>query len=150
VHSASRVILATPRTLYRAFLDRETVTAWRAPEAMRAELFAFDPRIGGGYRMALHRIETIGAGADPSLGQGTKIVGKFLELLPEQKIVERLRFESADRAGARPMTITTSFLAMRDGTKVTMLCEDIPAAMAAADLETGLANGLRRLALLTE
>lgn len=47
-HAASRVILASPRTLFRAFVDAETMAAWRAPDGMTATMLSFDPRPGGG------------------------------------------------------------------------------------------------------
>ena len=52
-HSATRIILASPRAVFRAFLDAEVMANWRPPEGMTARLTHFDPRTGGGYRMAL-------------------------------------------------------------------------------------------------
>lgn len=145
--TASRVILATPRTLYRACLDRETIPSWRVPEGMRVEISAFEPRIGGGYRMALHWVDAL-PGAD-ALGV-EKLVAEFVELLPEEKIVERIHLEISGTVCAEPMTITTTFLPVRDGTKVTFRCENMPAAVDAEDHAKRMASSLRRLALLTE
>lgn len=34
-HSASKVIMASPRTIYQAFLDPEALVSWLPPEGMR-------------------------------------------------------------------------------------------------------------------
>jgi conjugative transfer pilus assembly protein TraH len=54
------VILASPRSLFRAFRDPEMLASWRAPEGMTARIERFDPRIGGGYRVVLTYAEDTG------------------------------------------------------------------------------------------
>jgi uncharacterized protein YndB with AHSA1/START domain len=148
--TVSRVILASPRTLYRAHLDREMMANWRAPDGMRAEILAFDGRLGGGYRIALHYL----AAADGDLGKSgpgiDRFEGDFVELVPDEKIVERVRFESDDPAFAEPMTIVTTLRAVRDGTKVTVECTDVPPAISVYDHLEGMSSSLRNLAFLTE
>lgn len=146
--SVSRVILASPHKLYRAHLDPEMMASWRAPEGMRAEVLAFEGRLGGVYRMALHY---------PAPSQGGKsgpgvdrFEGAFVELVPDEKIVEQVRFESDDPAFARPMTITTRLRPVRDGTKVTVDCTDVPPGISVEDHLKGIASSLRNLAMLTE
>lgn len=51
-HSASKVIKASPGTIYQAFLDAKAVAAWRPPAGMKARIYAFNPREGGTFRMA--------------------------------------------------------------------------------------------------
>ena len=50
--TGSRLIGASPDRLYAAHLDAQAVAAWRPPQGMRAEIHRFEPRVGGGYRMA--------------------------------------------------------------------------------------------------
>jgi uncharacterized protein YndB with AHSA1/START domain len=45
--SASRIIIASPRTIYQAFLDPEAVASWRPPEGMKGQIYAFEPHEGG-------------------------------------------------------------------------------------------------------
>lgn len=47
-HTASRIILATPHAIFRAFVDPEVVVKWRAPAGMSVQLLAFDASPGGG------------------------------------------------------------------------------------------------------
>jgi len=50
--AASRVIRASAQKIYSAHLDPQAVAKWRPPQGMRAEIYNFDAREGGGYRMA--------------------------------------------------------------------------------------------------
>lgn len=148
--SASRVILAPPRTLFRAFTDAETMAGWRAPDGMTARIQAFDPRVGGGYRMVL------GYEGSEALGQGKTRPGadevevRFVELLAHERIVEEVTFVSDDPGFAGAMTLTTLFQPDRDGTKVTFQATGVPPGIAPEDHLLGMAASLRNLARLTE
>jgi len=148
--TVSRVILASPRTLYRAHLDPEMMANWRVPEGMRAEMLAFDGRLGGGYRMALHYPAAEPAGAGKSEPGIDRFEGQFTELVPDEMIVEQVRFESDDPAFAEPMTIVTTLRAVRDGTKVTVECSHVPSVISVEDHLAGMNSSLRNLAMLTE
>lgn len=147
---ASRVILASPRTLFRTFLDAETLCAWRAPEGMTATLKAFDPKVGGGYLMVL-RYE----GAD-ALEHGKTRPGEdeiavtFVEMLAEERVVETVRFVTGDAPFLGEMRLTTLFEPAREGTKVTIRAENVPAGISADDHRQGMLSSLRSLANLTE
>jgi hypothetical protein len=52
IHSGSRVIMASPQSIYQALLDPKAVAAWRPPDGMKAQIYAFDPREGGTFRMS--------------------------------------------------------------------------------------------------
>lgn len=85
-----------------------------------------------------------GADAFPSLE------GRFVELVPEEKIVEAVTFESKDSALGGTMTITTRLTPVRDGTKVTFLAENAPPGISEADHKAGLESTLKNLANLVE
>jgi uncharacterized protein YndB with AHSA1/START domain len=51
--SATRVIAASPQAIYQAFLDPEAWVKWLPPEGMTGQIYEFEPRPGGVYRMAL-------------------------------------------------------------------------------------------------
>jgi len=78
------------------------------------------------------------------------IEGRFIELVPEEKIVEAVTFESEDPAFGGTMTITTRLMLMRDGTKITFVAENVPPRISAADHKTGMASTLKNLANLLE
>lgn len=148
--SVSRVILAAPRVLYRAHLDPEMIANWRVPNGMRAEVLDFDGRLGGGYRMALHYERESEDGHGKSEPGVDRFTGTFVELEPDEKVVERIQFESADPAFAEPMIITTILRPVRDGTKVTVVCSKVSAAISHEDHIAGITSSLSQLAMLTE
>lgn len=49
----SRLISAPPRAIYGAFVNPAALAQWLPPKGMTAEIFAFEPRAGGAFRMAL-------------------------------------------------------------------------------------------------
>jgi uncharacterized protein YndB with AHSA1/START domain len=148
-HSAARTILASPRAIYRAFLDPETIMSWRPPKGMTAKIFHFDPRPGGGYRMAFIY-------DDPEANRGKSTVnadifeGRFVEPIPDEKIVEAVTFESEDSSFGGTMKITTRLTPVRDGTKVTFVAENVPPGISPADHKTGMESTLKNLANLLE
>ena len=142
--SGSRLIAASPDRLYAAHLDAEAVAAWRPPQGMRAEIYRFDPRPGGGYRMAF-------VYEDPSIGgksgnNADVFEARYLELVPSRRIVERVTFESDDPALAEPMTVTTTFTPEAGGTRVTSTLENVSPAIGEADHQAGIASSLANLA----
>jgi hypothetical protein len=76
--------------------------------------------------------------------------GSFLELVPNEKIVELIRFESPDPDFAGEMRMTTSLADAGHGTEVTVLCENIPPGISLKDNELGCRLALRNLAKLLE
>lgn len=150
VDSASRIIKASPRTLYRALTDPRALATWRAPEGMKGEMLAFDGREGGHYRMSLTY-----TGADPDIRGKTSettdvFEGRFLEFVPDRRVVEVVEFESDDPAFAGAMTITTALADVPGGTEVTIRCENVPDGIRPEDHQEGLASSLANLAAFTE
>lgn len=148
-HSASRIIIATPRAIFRAFLDAEVLVKWRAPAGMTARLHAFDPREGGGYRMELVYADP--TCAMPKSSATSDIVrARFLELLPDQRLVEAVEFEGTDPAFEGRMTLTTTLTPVNGGTKVMIVADDVPAGIDEADHRAGMESSLKNLAGLLE
>lgn len=150
VDSASRIIKASPQTLYRALMDPEALVAWRPPEGMTGEMLAFDGREGGRYRMSLTY-----TGAGPEIRGKTSehadvVEGRFLELVPDRRVVEVVEFDSDDPAFAGAMTITTALAAVPGGTEVTIRCENVPDGIRPEDHQEGMASTLANLAAFTE
>jgi uncharacterized protein YndB with AHSA1/START domain len=150
VDQASRVIKASPQTIYRALLDPEAIVSWRPPDGMTARMHAFDGREGGSFRMSLtytgpdHAVR-----GKTSEGVDTVLV-RFLELVPDRRVVERAEFESDDPAFGDAMTITTTLTPKPDGTEVTIRCEDVPSGIPPDIHEKAIASTLKKLAAFTE
>ena len=147
----SRIIRARPEALYAAFLDPAALVEWLPPAEMTGVIHAFDAGLGGGYRMSLFyppgEQEFRGKTAD----REDRFSLRFVELVPPRRIVEAVRFDTADPAFLGEMTIVVTFEAISGeevagGTQVTLLCKDLPPGLRAADNEAGSRLSLSQLA----
>lgn len=149
IDSASRTILATPRAIFRAFLDPEVIGKWRPPAGMYAEIYHFDPREKGGYRMAFV-YESPGHAAGKSESDRDVFTARFVELVPDARIVEDVEFISADPTFGGTMRLTTQLVPVSDGTKVTFSAENVPPGISPSDHRKGMESSLKNLAMLLE
>ena len=121
--------------LYRAFLDRDAFVAWLPPGSMRGVVHAFDGREGGSFTMSLVYPESEGS----SQGKTSRSTDTF-------RIVWSIEFESADPSFAGEMTVSTTLAPEGRGTKVTIICENIPRGTRPEDNEAGCRSSLEKLA----
>ena len=148
--SASRVIRASPEAIYQAFVDPKALVEWLPPKGLKAHLFSFDPRAGGGYRMALSYEQTDHSGHGKTSKHSDVVEARFKELVPGERIVRAVEFESDDPAFSGEMTMTWSFAAVPEGTNVVILCENVPEGISKEDHDAGLRSTLENLAAFTE
>jgi uncharacterized protein YndB with AHSA1/START domain len=143
----SQFVKAPRAEVYRACLDPARIVRWRVPDNMTAEIHAFDARAGGRYRMTLtYRNSARPAGK--TTGDADSFTGRFAELIPNEKIVEAISFETDDPDIRGEMRIITSFRDADGGTDVTMRFENIPSGIRPEDNELGTRQSLRKLAAL--
>jgi uncharacterized protein YndB with AHSA1/START domain len=146
----STIIKAPRAAVYKAFLDPAALAAWRVPDNMTAKVHSFEAREGGTYRMSLtYKDPTQSPGGKSSEDTDT-FEARFVELIPDEKIVEAITFESDDPGFSGEMTMTTRLADADGGTEVTILCQGLPAGVRPEDNETGTRQSLRKLAALLE
>lgn len=75
---------------------------------------------------------------------------RFIELIPNGKIVEAVEFESAGPAFAGTMTMTAIFTVIANGTKVTFTAENVPTGISEIDHRAGMDSSLKNLANFVE
>lgn len=148
--TASRVIKASPQTIYRAFVDPEAWVSWLPPEGMQGHMYEFDARNGGAYRMSLTYVGTDHATPGKTSEHADIVQGKFLKLVPDEQIVQAVEFESDDPAFAGTMTMTWTLAAVPQGTEVTIVCEHVPEGIRQEDHDLGLRSSLENLAAYAE
>ncbi|MBB4716890.1 SRPBCC domain-containing protein [Streptomyces luteogriseus] len=135
--------------VYRALVSAEAIARWRVPSGMRAEVHEFDAREGGRFRVSLTYEAPDATGK--SAAHTDTYHGHFARLVPDERVVEVLEFETADPALGGAMTLTTTLTdAEGGGTDVLMVHEGLPDAVPAADNETGTRMALENLARLVE
>jgi uncharacterized protein YndB with AHSA1/START domain len=142
--TVSKLVNAPRAAVYRACLDPNAVAEWRVPDNMTATVHRFDDK---GYRMSLtYKDATPGK----SGGCTDTFEGRFVELVPDEKIVEAIRFESHDASLAGEMRMTTLLTDARGGTEVTIVTDNLPAGVRPEDNEEGCRQSLAKLAKLLD
>lgn len=146
--SAARVIHATPEAIYAAYVNPDAIAAWRPPQGMQCEIYEFNPTPGGAFRMQFSYTDAGTAGKTTE--HADIFHGHFAELLPHQRIVEIVAFESEDPAFAGEMKVTTTLVREQHGTNVNVVCENVPAGITAEDHKEGIHSSLANLARYVE
>ncbi|WP_129793744.1 SRPBCC family protein [Sphingosinicella sp. CPCC 101087] len=150
VDSASRLVLAPPDAIYRAFIDPEALVRWLPPASMTGRIDRFEPRPGGRFDMTLTYDEP-GAATHGKSSEDSDIVrGRFVELDPGRRIVQIFAFDSPDPAFAGEMRMTWAFEAEAAGTRVTVHAQDVPSGIGPKDHELGMRSSLENLAAFVE
>lgn len=145
-HVASRRIKAAPLAVYNAFLDPEAVLAWRPPEGMKAEIHTFDAREGGAFRMAFIHTSISPSARGKTSDYVDLFDGRFVELVPGERIVEAIEFLSNDPAFGGEMRVITTMSPIPEGTEVSIRCENVPKGISEADHVAGMESTLKNLA----
>ncbi|MEU5881045.1 SRPBCC domain-containing protein [Spirillospora sp. NPDC047279] len=139
---------ASRPVVFRALVDADAIARWRVPEGMTGHVHEFEARQGGAFRVSL-TYDVPGA-AGKSSSQTDTYHGHFAELVPDERVVEVMRFESDDPAMREVMTMTTTLTDVDGGTEVVIRHDGIPDVVPAADNETGTRMALANLATLVE
>lgn len=149
IDTASRVIRASPGAIYHAFVDAASLGRWLAPQGMQARVERFEPVVGGSYCIVLTYDDPAGA-PGKATADSDVAEGRFVALEPGERIVWEVGFASDDPAFAGTMTMSWRFKEVRDGTEVTILCENVPAGIRKEDHDVGLRSTLENLARFIE
>ncbi len=141
----TRHLAATRSRVYATLIDPDAIPRWKVPSGMSCVLDEFD---GESFRISLtydapDRAGKTGAHTDTYRG-------RFIELVPDEKIVEVDTFETLDPDLAGPMTITITLTDADGGTDLVAVHADLPAGVAPEDNELGWREALDRLAALVE
>jgi uncharacterized protein YndB with AHSA1/START domain len=134
--------------VYAALLDSIAIERWRAPDGTTAHVHELDAREGGSFRVSLRYEDPAAVGK--SAARTDTYSGRYTQLVPGERIVEELEFESPDPSFRGKMTITTTLRDARDGTDVLIVHEGLPAGVSPDDNETGTQMALANLAALVE
>ncbi|OBG21053.1 SRPBCC domain-containing protein [Mycobacterium sp. 852002-51057_SCH5723018] len=143
-----RRIQAARESVYRALVDAAAVAAWRVPEGMTATVHEFDARVGGRFRISLTYEAPDRHGK--TVAATDTYHGRFVELVPDERVVEELEFETSDPAMGGLMRMTTTLVDADGGTSVVVIHDGIPPGVSVADNEIGTEMALGKLAALVE
>ena len=144
----SRVVRAPRAEVYRALIDPAALVRWRVPDDMTAVVHELDPVVGGRFRISLTYRAADRAGK--TTGATDTYRGVFAELVPGERVVEVITFETDDASVRGEMTVTTRLADAPGGTEVSIEQAGLPAGVDPGDNAAGTRMSLDALARLLE
>ncbi|MFG3343270.1 SRPBCC family protein [Glycomyces sp. NPDC048151] len=141
---ASRDVPASAERVYAALTDPEALAAWLPPAGMTGRFEHYDARPGGSYRMVLTYDDPSDA-PGKTTADADVVEARFIELVPDTRIVTEVDFVSDDPAFAGTMTGAWTLEPTVDGTRVTITAHGVPDGVSAEDHAEGLASSLLNL-----
>ena len=148
-NSAARFINAPVARVFEALVDRDALEAWLPPDGMTARFDTFDPSPGGSYRLVLTYADPATARAKSSVDSDI-VEARYLDVRPDDRVVQAVNFVSDDPAFAGTMTMTWAVRAVGDGTRVEIVADGVPDGITAEDHTVGLNSSLENLARYLE
>jgi uncharacterized protein YndB with AHSA1/START domain len=144
----TRHVHAPRARVYRALLDAREVATWMVPDGMTSQVHAFDPREGGAFRISLTYDAPTGTGK--TTAHTDTFHGRFVRLVPDEQVVQRVEFEASDPGLRGEMTITYDLVEAGGGTEIRAVHDRLPPGVSEADNELGWRISLGKLAALVE
>ena len=134
-----RVLRATPERVYRAFLDPDAKAKWLPPNGFTGKVHEMDAKVGGTYKMSFTNFTT---------GEKHSFGGKYLELVPHERIRYTDKFDDPNLPGEMQATITLKKVFC--GTELSIVQEGLPDAIPVEGCYLGWQDSLSLLAQLVE
>lgn len=141
---ASRVIAAPPGRVWTALVDPEALKTWLPPGSMSGKFEAYDARPGGSYRMVLTYPDSAG-GPGKATADSDVVEGRFIDIVPGERVVQAVDFVSGDPAFAGTMIMTWAITPADGGTRVDIIATDVPDGISAEDHAAGFDSSLTKL-----
>src|SRR5262247_704968 len=116
-----RVLRAKPERVYKAFLDADAMAKWLPPNGFTGKVHQLDAKVGGTYKMAFTNFST---------GHSHSFGGKYLEMVPHERIRYADRFDDPNLPGEMQTTITLKKVSC--GTELNIVQEGLPAVIQSA------------------
>lgn len=145
VDRASLLMAAPRERVYQAFVERAAILRWLPPSGARAILEQFDPRPGGAFRMTLIFEEGGKTKRKTSVNSDT-VIGRFVRLVPPERIEQEFTFASDDPRFAGTMRMTWKLTEEGDSTLVSVTAADVPKGILPEEHRAGMASSLANLA----
>ena len=134
-----RVLRTTPAKVYRAFTEPGAFERWLPPFGFTGKVHSMDPQVGGAWRMSFTNFST---------GNGHSFGGKYLELVPGQRIAYDATFDDPNLPGTMKTTVVLTPVVC--GTDVAITQEGIPDVIPPEMCYLGWQESLVALAQLVE
>src|SRR5438477_9792860 len=110
-----RVLRAPPERICRAFLDADAMAKWLPPNGFTGKVHHVDAKVGGTFKMSFTNFTN---------GKSHSFGGKYLELVPHERIRHTDTFDDPNLPGEMQVTITLRKVSV--GTDLAIVQEGIP------------------------
>jgi uncharacterized protein YndB with AHSA1/START domain len=134
-----RVLATAPEKVYRAFLEPDAVAQWLPPNGFMCTVHTLEPKVGGVHRMSFRNFTT---------GNGHSFGGKYLELVPNERLRYSDKFDDPNLPGE--MTVTVSLKKVAFGTEINIVQEGVPDVIPVEACYLGWQESLAKLKMLVE
>lgn len=134
-----RVLTTRPDKVYRAFIEPDALAKWIPPNGFTCTVHHMDATVGGTYRMSFRNFTT---------GQSHAFGGRYLELVPNERLLYTDKFEDPNLPGEIRVTVTLRKVFC--GTELRVTQEGLPDAIPVEACYLGWQESLRNLAKLVE
>ncbi|HZN05038.1 MAG TPA: SRPBCC family protein [Candidatus Polarisedimenticolia bacterium] len=134
-----RVLKAPPARVYKAFIDPEAMVKWLPPNGFTGKVHQMEARAGGSYRMSFTNF---------SSGKSHSFGGKYVELVPNERLRYTDKFDDPNLPGEMQTTITLKKVFC--GTDLFIVQEGVPEVIPPEACYLGWQESLTLLAKLVE
>jgi uncharacterized protein YndB with AHSA1/START domain len=134
-----RVLRAPAERIYKAFLDGDAMVKWLPPNGFTGKVHQMDARVGGSYKMSFTNFTT---------GKSHSFGGKYLELVPNERLRYTDQFDDPNLPGQMQTTVTLKKVSV--GTEINIVQEGIPDVIPAEACVLGWQESLALLTKLVE
>lgn len=134
-----RVLTTSPEKVYRAFLEADAVAKWLPPNGFACTVHRLEPVVGGTHRMSFRNFTT---------GKSHSFAGRYLELVPGEKLRYTDKFDDPGMPGEMEVTVTLRKVLV--GTEIDIVQAGVPDIIPPEACYLGWQESLRNLAKLVE
>ena len=134
-----RVLATKPDKVYRAFIEADAMAKWLPPNGFTCTVHHLDAKVGGTFKMSFRNFTT---------GKSHSFGGKYLELVPGERLRYTDKFDDPNLPGEMQVTVTLKKVSV--GTELSIVQDGIPDAIPAEACYLGWQDSLRNLANLVE
>lgn len=134
-----RVIATRPEKVYRAFLEPDAIASWLPPYGYLCTVHELNAVIGGTHRMTFRNFTN---------GRGHSFGGKYLELVPNERLVYTDRFDDPHLPGEMKVVVTLKAVSV--GTEISIEQSGVPDMIPLESCYLGWQDSLHKLAKLVQ
>src|ERR1700733_13530553 len=104
-----RVLATKPEKVYRAFIEADALAKWLPPNGFCCTVHDFDAKVGGTFKMSFRNFTT---------GKSDFFGGKYLELVPGERVRYTDKFDNPNLPGEMQVTVTLRAVMAGTETKI--------------------------------